>query len=292
MRLSIPIDGALALVIDGRPAAGVERRPAGARPSYPSGQLAHGLKLTFLGEDLAEEGVGFAVPIVKRGAQTVFPGEVEVRWRRAAGLVEVEAAFTMNLVERLEGTAGDDSGPAALCAARDLLAALHRRAPLLRTPLTGASNVLRRTLGWTTTFAAGQSRGTVSVRFTLVDGERAIAVAVDPSGLSPGVTELVVMNELGARRFPHYWDAAGLRLDGPRIGSWDAVDAQVAGFRADDPDIGFALANVAGARLYRGRELVGERLSWAGFGYSLAPPAGLRYTIEISGPTPTEVRRS
>jgi hypothetical protein len=291
MRLSIPIGGALALVIDGRPAAGVERRPAGARPSYPSAQLAHGLKLTFHGEDLAEEGVGFAVPIVKRGPQTVFPGAVEVGWRRSGDLVEVEAAFTMNLVELLTGAAGDAPRPAALYAARDLLAALHRRAPLLRKPMTGASNLLRRALGWTTTFAAGPSHGTVLVRSTLVDGERTVAVAVDPSGLSPGVTELVVMNELGARRFAHYWDAAGLRLDGPRIGSWDAVDAQVAGFRDDDLGIGFSVANVAGARLHRGRELVGERLSWAGFGYSLAPPAGLRYTIEISGPTPHESRR-
>ena len=222
----------------------------------------------------------------------MFPGAVEVGWRRSGGLVEVEAAFTMNLVERFTGEAGDALTPAALYGARDLLAALHRRAPLLRKPLTGASNTVRRALGWMTTFAAGPSFGTVLVRYTLADGQRTVAVAVDPSALSPGVTELVVMNELGARHFAHYWDAAGLLLDGPRIGSWDAVNAPAAGFRADDHAIGFALPNVAGARLYRGRELVGGRLSWAGFGYSLTPPACLRYSLEITGPAPPESRRS
>ena len=36
-------------------------------------------------------------------------------------------------------------------------------------------------------------------------------------------------------------------------------------------------------RLYRGREVVGGRLAWAGFGYSLRPgPPRFTYTLRIA----------
>jgi hypothetical protein len=44
----------------------------------------------------------------------------------------------------------------------------------------------------------------------------------------------------------------------------------------------FSLRQVEGARLYRGRELVGSRLAWSGFGYVLPPGIeSFRYEISV-----------
>lgn len=42
--------------------------------SYPTGKMQKGWVLFCDGQDLSEEAVGFGVPILKRGLQTVFPG--------------------------------------------------------------------------------------------------------------------------------------------------------------------------------------------------------------------------
>ena len=56
--------------------------------------------------ELAEEGVGFGVPVLKRGVQTVFPGGVACSPRaRRPRAGEVTAAFEMDLVERLAAAA-------------------------------------------------------------------------------------------------------------------------------------------------------------------------------------------
>ena len=79
------------------------------------------------------------------------------------------------------------------------------------------------------------------------------------------------MNEQGARCFDRYEDSDGAVLRGAGIGTWDEVGADRASFVSTGHRVAFSLAQAPGARLYRGRELVGARLSWAGFGYSLPP---------------------
>lgn len=277
MELILPIQDGLALTITEQPTDG----PPGSA-LYPSGRLAKGLSLRLRDEDLTEEGVGFGVPILKRGPHAVFPGSLTLAWRRLDSTVAIEAVFTMSLVERLSRTKGGQPTWRSADQARETLAALHRRVPRLRAPLTAASNALRRQLGWVTTFEEGDALGTVRVSYTVRDGEGRVGVAVDPAGLTgAGVTELVVMNELGARQFDRYCDAAGTSLEGAEIGTWDEVAASRAAFSAAGHNIVFALAPIAGARLFRGRELVGSRLAWAGFGYSLTPPAALRYELRV-----------
>ena len=106
--MRMPLAGALALaVVEGGAGAG----------SYPSARLPKGLVLLDGGEDLAGEGVGLGVPILKRGLETVFPGGVEVSWRQDGPAWELEAVYDMCLVERLAKVGGGAGGGGAGAAA-------------------------------------------------------------------------------------------------------------------------------------------------------------------------------
>jgi len=60
------------------------------------------------------------------------------------------------------------------------------------------------------------------------------------------------------------------------------VSAAKAGFVSTAHKLAFSLGQVEGARLSRGRELIGARLAWSGFGYSLAPvPGEFTYDVRI-----------
>ena len=170
----------------------------------------------------------------------------------------------------------------ALYAAKDALAALHRRSPRLRGLLTATSLGLRRRFGWETTYREAGYHVPVPVTYSIrsadagadipsrvsadggperhsVEGELArVAVSLDLTGLGGrGFTEVVVMDELGARHFDRYEDSDGRVLRGDEIGTWDEVTAARASFVSTAHRVAFSVGQVEGARLFRGRELVG-----------------------------------
>ena len=99
------------------------------------------------------------------------------------------------------------------------------------------------------------------------------------------VTGVVVMNEQGGRAFDCYRDSDGIICTRDEIGTWNDVAAQTASFVSRSSGVAFTLHQVEGARLRRGREVVGSRLAWSGFGYSFPPAAGtLRYAISLERP--------
>jgi hypothetical protein len=114
-------------------------------------------------------------------------------------------------------------------------------------------------------------------------GEDVVSVAVDLAGVPSGrVTEIVLMNELGAGHFDRYEDSSGASLTGAAVGTWNEVDAATASFLSSRRRLAFTLAQVPGARLLRGREAVAGRLAWAGFGYVVRPGAPrLDYDVRI-----------
>ena len=321
MTARIPLFGDLSLEIDDT--RGRDVGPSGdgrTGERYPTGRLQKGLLLLDAGESLAEEGVGFGVPVVKLGVRTVFPGRVDVTCVREGADWEVTATYVMDLVERLArargerppaGGAGSSIADPAeagvvrsrvLYAAKDSLAALHRRSPRLRGPLGATSAAVRRAFGWVTTYETTASCGEISVRHAVrpLDGGAGVsggarrdaaaadgaacrvAVTVDLSGLTaPEVSEVVVMNEQGARCFDRYEDGGGAVRRGADIGTWDEVDGPRASFVSTGHRVAFSLGPAPPARLYRGRELVGSRLAWAGFGYAL-PPAQRSFDYELA----------
>jgi hypothetical protein len=82
------------------------------------------------------------------------------------------------------------------------------------------------------------------------------------------------MNEQGARYFDEFRDSDGTVQSGNKIGCWDQVHASEANFISREQRISFSLPQVVGAKLFRGRELLGTRLAWSGFGYSFSPHTG------------------
>ena len=68
-------------------------------------------------------------------------------------------------------------------------------------------------------------------------------VTADLTGLAEaGVTEVVLMNELGAHEFDLYEDTDGTSLRGTAIGTWDVVAAPRARFVDTRRGVAFSLA--------------------------------------------------
>jgi hypothetical protein len=274
MEIDLPIFQDLSLKIADKP---------DERTAYPTSRLQKGLVMIYRGQDLAEEAVGFGLPVFKRGLQTVFPGNVELVFLHSDTVLVVTATYKMNLVEKIvrPGTATIKSK--AFYAAKNFMAAVIRRFPPIRGPLTALSSGFRTLFGWETTYEEAGGSGKVKMVYAFDKQSGILMVEADLSFLSPdAATEIIIMNEQGAHIFDQYRDSSGTRLSGKEIGCWDEVAAGEASFASSTHGIAFTLNRVAGTRLLRGRELIDSRLAWSGFGYSFPPVAGkFSYRVRI-----------
>lgn len=248
---------------------------------YPTSRLQKGLVLIVNGEELAEEGVGFGAPLLKLGLKTIYPGAVLLsNWREG---LEITAVYRINLEEKLTRQNLSKVQSQLLYRVKDNLAGAYRRFPRLRRGLTALSNGLRGGFGWQTTYEYSDHDYAVKVHYAVDQHTGLISMDIDASALPhSGVTEVVIMNEQGAHHFDAYMDTNGARLHGEAIGSWEEVTAERACFNSSRHRLEFCLPQVEAARLFRGRELVGSRLAWAGFGYSFAPISQrIAYPLQI-----------
>jgi hypothetical protein len=271
--IEIPLRNDMSLKIGASPRTGEK---------FPTTCLQKGLILACGGRDLDEEGVGFGVPLLKKGWNTIFPGSVELSSRQEGEAWVISAVFTLNLTEKIRQGNHELIENGALYGLKNGLAAAIRNLPAARKLLTSISDQARRTFNWETTYALAEISETIKVEYR-IDGEGGkVTVLVDAGDLSQDVDEVVVMNELGARAFDVYKDSSGLRLNGDEIECWDEIKADQAWFSNSDYKISFSLCQIGGARLFRGRELIGSRLAWAGFGYSFpASKKTILYEIGI-----------
>ena len=162
------------------------------------------------------------------------------------------------------------------------MAALIRRLPVLRGLLTAISSQLRRLFHWETIYTPAGFSTSLKVLYSLNAETGKLNIEIDTGALPLEITEVIVMNEQGAHAFEHYSDTSGASLQGREIGCWDEVSAAEAWFESRPHRVAFRLGQVKGARLFRGRELVGSRLAWAGFGYSFPPSIqSFRYELSI-----------
>lgn len=253
------------------------------RSDYPTSRLQKGLLMVSDGQELAEEAVGFGVPLLKLGLEAVFPGSVDLTAVRNDPTWKIVAVYNLNLVEKIARPGAVIVGNRLFYTARDSLAALMRRFPPARGFLTGLSNRLREMFGWETTYEDSGFSAWVGMTYTFDVQTGGLKVEADLTGLPRDrVSEVIIMNEQGAQFFDEYWDSSGASLSGEEIGCWEEVTADEASFADAAHRIAFTVPRVAGARLFRGRELVGSRLAWSGFGYSLhRKTRGFSFTVRI-----------
>lgn len=250
---------------------------------YPSSQLQKGLILVSNGQELAEEGVGFGVPVLMKGLKTIFAGEMELGLSNEGLRQEITATYLMNLQERLVSGSSATIKSVALYRVKNQLEEVHRRYPLLRAPLISLSNWWRNVIGWRTVYEDAGCKHLIKVNYSVDLESRTVAVRMNTAREAmDGVNEIILMNEQGANYFDVYTDSSGLHLEGDEIGTWERVSSMRARFISKGQRLAFSLGQMDGATLFRGRELVASHLAWAGFGYSLpASRQEFAYTLGI-----------
>lgn len=248
---------------------------------FPSSRIQKGPVLAYAAEDLSEEGVGFGVPVLKAGHETVYPGSVA--FRSAQDLV-VEAEYNLNIRERVIITRRPIRSQ-AFYKMNEWFSGLHRRRPFLRGFLKASTLAIRKSLDIKTKFEEGASFGTSRVTYSIDTNKRTIAVDLDLTNVRRAPpSEIFIMNELGGNFFTQYRDSDGFNLRQEAIGTWDSLRAEEASFMDPIHKVVFTLPRVEGARMYRGRELVPGRLAWAGLAYRLPDKArNFHYVIHIQG---------
>lgn len=262
MIIEIPFIQGYSLIIENNPSE---------LSGYPTTRLQKGLILKHLDQKLDEEGVGFGVPVIKRGLLTFFSGEAEFEIETDGLLWIISASYTMNLTEKISKRNNKHLESKFVYFTKNLLAAVIRKVPITRKILTSASSGLRQLFNLTTIYVHSDFSDVIPVIYR-IDPEKGIVwTELDSSKLNPGVTEIVIMYEQGARSFNEYGDTSRLILRDEEIGCWDQVIAEKAWLSSIQHHISFRLSQVDGPRLFRGREVEDSRLSWAGFGYSFSP---------------------
>lgn len=191
---------------------------------YSTSRLQKGFLLVDDGVVLAEEAVGFGVPVLKRGLRAVFPGQVEFTSIERGPIHEIVALFKLNLEEKIYRSGSGSIRSPGLYRIKNILAALIRQVPWLRSMLTSLSSVFRLLFNWQTVYEEGAFCTQVRMTYSIQKSTGTMTVRVDLTDMEmTGVTEIVVMNEQGAHYFTHYQDLSGLRLHGKKIGTWDEV---------------------------------------------------------------------
>jgi hypothetical protein len=114
-----------------------------------------------------------------------------------------------------------------------------------------------------------------------------IDVGVDFSGVKAEWSRAYLMNEQGARRFTHYWDTNGTRLEAVEIGIWEPAEtppsracfASNASGSADGSPLRFCVEPGEPTTVYYGRERYNQynwrgiyTLSWSGIDLEVEGP--------------------
>jgi hypothetical protein len=251
---------------------------------YPTSKIQKGPVLVCRSTDLSGEGVGLGVPAAKFAHRVFFPGKARIIERLTDDqLCTWIVNYELNLEERLTLKSGRKIQSEKFYALKEWFAGLHKAIGASRGLIECSSSAIRRTWGLSTTFVPTCSVGNVRVSSTVDRRARKLRVSVDASGLNKTrCSEMILLNELDGGLFNRYSDANGLTLVGKEIGTWEETTADYVRLIDSRHNITLRLPNVPQSSMYRGREVVPGRLSWAGIAYVIAPPrADFNYDITI-----------
>jgi hypothetical protein len=227
------------------------------------------------GVEVVEEGAGFGLPIAKYRDKTYFPGSATLTLVEGTPVPVVVKTYRMDTIS-VKSLGGSRISDAVYHPVHGLFSRLYLSLGALR-PAFDAVIELRNAAGVRTSFETTTSRGEVEVRYTLHPGR--VEIEASPM-LAEGCEKLVLLNEQGASTFRVYSDASR-RLVEKQMGAWDRVDEPEATLSDLGGGLSFTVERPRGAGLWRGRESVRGRLSWAGLALSFASPETVRYTVRV-----------
>lgn len=273
MRIQIPIHSHYSLLFSDE---------SDCESIFPTSRLQKGLLLFNKNICLSGEAVGFGMPVIKRGLQTIFPGSALTTVDHSGELWRIKIDYQLNLVEKIRRQGRKNIETKWLYSIKNLLAGAIRRTPLFRKLLSGFSIFLRRVFKLETGYAQSSLLGEISVSHWIKENSGTVRVEENVNRLPEGTTEIVVMNEQSAAYFKTYGDSSGIVLFKDKVGCWDRVKAEHAWFESTFPKVRFTLNELNRTTLYRGFEMMDDRLAWAGFGYSFAPSIKrLAYELKV-----------
>jgi hypothetical protein len=247
--------------------------------------LQKGLILTLNGKELVEEGAGFGGPIVKYADRTFFCSNANVYCQKLGnGSAVVKKIYFLDAVseKQIRGASVNDGFYSFFHAAFEKAYLSWQSGR----PVFDWMIHLRKALGLQTRFVKVQPRGEVAVTYHCSPTQ--INVHVDLSAMKKeGCREVLLLNEQGATQFRRYSDTDGAVFSDGQIGAWTQVKSKQASLTSTKTGLCFSLEKVAGATLYRGRELVKDRFSWAGMTYALNPKTPVfDYAVKLSRTPP------
>ncbi|HYA32760.1 MAG TPA: hypothetical protein VEG65_02005 [Candidatus Bathyarchaeia archaeon] len=251
---------------------------------YPTSRIQKGPILTVNDRDLSGEGVGLGVPVIKFAQRAFFPGTARVIARKASeGFSVWVVEYDFNLVERVALERGHVVHNADFYRLIEGFAVLYRTIAIWRGIIERFDRALRFIWRLTTTFERTASVGLMRVSYCIDRRNRAVNVRVGSSRFSENESaEVILLNELDGSLFDRYSDSSGLELRGKDIGAWEKTFADCVTLTDSHHCVSFSVPHAPRSNMYRGREVAGGRLSWAGVAYVLSPHcASFEYKISI-----------
>jgi hypothetical protein len=260
---------------------------ADSRPCVlQTSKLQKGAVLVHKGMELAEEGLGIGAPICLFSDGARFSMNAATFVDDTKSVLSVTKIYAMDAIESKRFR--DARIRRGSCAARFLriLEDVYRRVGSLHVVATMMLS-LASTMGLRNEYVESCSKGKISV--TYEQNEDGLQITVDFHGLlNKGLRALVIGNEQGGRLFTEYSDSFGVKLEGDQIEPWSPTSANWAILSSPRLGVGFRLCRPDGWRIVRGREIIGNRVSWSGLNlmYDGGPPSKvLRYQFDLLGGT-------
>jgi len=242
--------------------------------------LHKGLILIQSGVELVEEGAGFGVPVAIFKDKTYFSGSATLKLLNEGSPPIIQKRYILDTVSVKNLHGGARISDSIYHPLHNAFTHAYLSKPRLRYLFKKIMET-RVAMGVTTKFVKVEPRGTVNIRFKLMEG--LVEVEVTPNIKPQSCEELVILNEQGASTFRRYKDEGGLNLLDDAIGAWDRINVAKGTLSDFEEKISFSIEKINDSvTMYRGREKIKGRLSWTGIALSIKKPVySVKYLIKL-----------